>query len=184
MVDWRRQVVVGILFGTSVLAALARVVIRLRMQRRLYLDDAFLFFACVCLSAATGLLYRSVGVMYSDEELVIDPSSAFSALLLIPQLLWFEKILDSYLALLWAAIFAVKLSFLVLFKSLIRRLKGITVYWSFAVTITTIVGCLCVTDSFMSCPHFNISARKIILLHPLFVCTWLIVYCSTMCFWF
>ena len=56
------------------LAALTRLVLQLKFHHRLQLDDFFLIFACICLTASTVLCYANVGDLYWNEELNYNPS--------------------------------------------------------------------------------------------------------------
>ena len=150
----------GIFFVISILATISRTAIRIRLQKKLLFDDWLLLFACFCLCAAIGLIYKSLDALYVGEEMILSPLPLEQSLRFIPQALWFEKMLDAYLCLLWTTIFAVKFSFLVFFRSLIRRVRGLTVYWAFTVGVTAVAYAFCFNLSFMSCPHFDLSARK------------------------
>ena len=78
----------------------------------------------------------------------------------IDEVLWLQKLTYAFLAVTWSAIFAVKFSFLAFFKTLVRRLQCITIYWRWVVGITAIVYALSVCDVFIPCPRFDLSAGK------------------------
>jgi len=55
----------------------------------------------------------------------------------------------------WTSIFAVKLSFLFFFKTLVNRIRPMTILWRVVVGVTAVawaVGCVCVV---MECPYFD-----------------------------
>ncbi len=62
----------GVLFGSAIVAAIIRTSIRIKLRRRLYLDDAFLGLACLALTAATTILYKELKVLYLAEDIVQD----------------------------------------------------------------------------------------------------------------
>ena len=62
----------GVLFSSATVAAIIRTGIRVRLRRRLYLDDAFLGLACFALTAATTVLYKELGTLYLAEDIVQD----------------------------------------------------------------------------------------------------------------
>ena len=50
------QVTIGIFFAVALVAATARMIIRLKLHKKLRLDDICVIFACVCLVCAPLLL--------------------------------------------------------------------------------------------------------------------------------
>ena len=59
----------------------------------------------------------------------------------------------------WTSIFAVKFSFLFFFKTLVNRIRLMTILWQAVVAATTVawvVGCLC---AIMECPYFGASEK-------------------------
>lgn len=55
--------------------------------------------------------------------------------------------------LLWTAIFAVKLSFLIFFWQLVRPIDGLKIYYWTVVAVTTLAWPFAASNSFVSCPH-------------------------------
>ncbi|MCJ1468504.1 hypothetical protein MMC07_007133 [Pseudocyphellaria aurata] len=117
------------LFAFSVLFVIARTTLRLRYQKRLFIDDAFLFFAEICLCASVGLLYAFAEGLYLDEALITRPSAAVFPPDFMHLLFQFHKLSDAYLVLTYTSIFAVKFSFLFFFRVLVRRMHKMIVYW-------------------------------------------------------
>ena len=62
----QQQVATGFLYGTAIIAAAVRTVIRIRSQRRCLVDDAFLIFACLTLTGATAMLYSLLTDIYTN----------------------------------------------------------------------------------------------------------------------
>lgn len=147
------------LFGVSVMAAIARTGIRIQQNRQLAIDDAFVAFACMCLTASFTLLILITPAIFLEEAIVLNlpyeltPES-------IQQLLWLQKITYSYLALMWTVIFSIKFAFLFFFRTLVRRMPMEILYWKVVAGFTALVYGFCVCDVFIPCPHFNLSACR------------------------
>ena len=62
----------GVLFSSAIVTAIVRTGIRIRLRRRLYLDDAFLGLACFALTAATTVLYEELETLYLAEDFMQD----------------------------------------------------------------------------------------------------------------
>ena len=58
------QIWAGFLYGTAILAASMRITLRIHLHRRIFLDDAFLLFACAALTAAIAVLYSVIPPLY------------------------------------------------------------------------------------------------------------------------
>lgn len=128
-----------VLIVLAILGAIIRVAIRLRYQRRLYVDDGFLFFAIICLCVATGLMYEVIPSMYLVEAVLTnDPDTSLPSNLFAESLL-FQKLCDGFLVLTYNTIFAVKFSFLFFFRTLIRRVHSMLVYWWMVAVLTAVV---------------------------------------------
>lgn len=149
----------GALFGLAITAAVARTMIRSRIIQRFALDDALLLFACVCLTVATGLLYKIVPKLYFYEELELNSTES----LLLPVsddvkgIVSLERIMDAYMLISWLVIFAVKFCFLSFFRGMIDRLKPMIIYWRVVVLLTAIFGAVSLCESFIACPRIGTS---------------------------
>ena len=144
------------------MTAIARTVIRFRTAPRYTLDDALLLFACICLTAATGLLYKLIPLAYFIENLDFKdkvplpfPISDFAedSVLSI-------QILDAYVTLVWTVIYAAKFCYLIFFRALIDRVRQMIVYWRIVVLITVIFGGLALGETFIACPRIDVSSSK------------------------
>lgn len=102
--------------------------IRYRVQRQLLLDDIFFFLGVLCLCAAFGLLIKLADFMYSIEPIYT----------LNMPMDRFNEIGDAYMALTYTTLFSVKLSFLLFFRILVRRIRTMIVYWWTVLAITCI----------------------------------------------
>ena len=154
------KVIVGTLFGLSILTATIRTTYRIKTNGRLLLDDFLLFFACVTLTAATGLIYALIPAMYWDEEIILNPEINVIEMVgseteHFAQILRYRQLTSSYLALTWATIFSIKICFLLFFHQLVDRLKKLMLIWKIVFAITIAVFCFCICAAFIPCPHYG-----------------------------
>lgn len=142
-------------FGLAVTAATIRTFIRFRKNSRLALDDSILLFACICLTAATGLLYNYVPDAYAFEGLTFNAEVPlpFPISDLGRQVVMGTKIIDAYLFLSILVLFAVKLCFLFFFRALVDRVNRWVIYWRLVVMVTVIAGGFSVCEGFIACPY-------------------------------
>lgn len=153
------------LFAISIVIALARTAIRLRYQGRLFVDDAILLVAIVCLCAAMTLLLVFTPSLYLIEAFVTSPPASVSPeeleqieVQLEQPLFKYLKLSDSYYVMTWTTIFAVKFSFLFFFRVLIRRVRAVTLYWQVVSVVTVLVWVYCIAGAFIICPYFDSKA--------------------------
>lgn len=144
-----------VLFVLSVIFAIGRIAIRLRYQKSLAIDDAFLIFAVVCLIVALGLLFACLSSTYLLEALITGDPNVIIPADIIDQVQWFRKLSTAFLVLTFTTIFAVKFSFLFLFKSLIRNVRNMNIYWWIVVVTTAAVWAFGVVENFLPCPTFG-----------------------------
>ena len=135
--------------------------IRLRYQRKLHLDDAFLILAVACLCVATGIIYRVSYFLYLHSAALLLPEITPFLIEDLGELLKLQNKVYPYLAMIWTATFAVKWCFLAFMRPLIgpmaRKLKW---YFWFIVGFCTIVWAFLVAEPFIICPYFGVDARK------------------------
>lgn len=95
------------LFIVSLICVGARYYIRLRLQRRLWIDDGFLLFGVCCLICAMGILFVFINQLYLIEAMLlgvmVDIPSDFQK-----QALNFQKWVVICLILVWMSVYAVK----------------------------------------------------------------------------
>lgn len=150
-----------VLFVLSAVFTIGRVVIRLHYQKSLAVDDAFLIFAVVCLCVAMGLLFAFTSSMYLLEALITDDANASIPADIFDQVKWFRKLSTAFLVLTFTTIFAVKFSFLFLFKALIRNVRKMKIYWWTVVVTTAVVWAFGVVEFFLPCPSFGPDSCKL-----------------------
>lgn len=120
-----------------------------------------LIFACVTLTAATGILFSTIPLVYSDEDLEISVLNPHEPPL-IPegfpaQVLRSQQKIYSFMVLAWTTIFAVKICFLLFFVQMVDRLKKLMFIWKIAFGITMLFYCFCVSAIFIACPYFGLN---------------------------
>lgn len=155
------QVASIILFVFSVIFTIGRVVIRLRYQKSLAVDDAFLILAVVCLIAAVGLLFAFISSMYLIEALITNDPNVVIPSDITVQVERFRKLSTAFDVLTYTTIFAVKFSFLFLFKALIRNVRKINIYWWTVALTTAAVWVLGIGELFLPCAHFGQESCKL-----------------------
>lgn len=149
------------LFTISIMLTIARTAIRLRYQKRLFADDVFLLMAVLCLCAALTLLVIFSSSMYLIEAFVTNsPTLELPPDPLEQQLFKYLRLSDAYYIMTWTTIFAVKFSFLFFFRVLIRRVRGVTLYWRIVGMITVLAWAYCISGAYIICPYFDIRACK------------------------
>lgn len=159
------QVVMGSFFSLSILAAITRILIRLRTQKCRRLDDYLLVFACICLTAATALLYSATKEVYFSEAMIIDATWATSVVAADPrgtlqEIGFFRRVNWAYLTLTWTTIFAVKFAFLSFFRRRIDRLPSMHIYWRVVVAFTGLSFLFAICNHFMTCSNLSFSTRE------------------------
>lgn len=147
------RAVAGFFCFLAVVAAIGRIAIRLTLRRRLYLDDFLLIFAVASLGAATGVYFEFSWFIYILNVLKYDTS-----VMPIPSdlkiIMDAQAINYSLMALMWSAIFPVKLCFLVSFRILIRDVSRAIHIWYWCTFASTIaVWAFMIALPFIQCPY-------------------------------
>lgn len=159
------------MLGVYYLAVAARIAIRIKFRRRLSLDDYFLLFGLACLSGAAGLAFKLMRILFLTE--VLETDHPVDYMFTVQDILDFKvamAVVSSLLVLSWTATYAVKLSFLALFRHLISRLsKKITIYYWIIVGFTLLSWAYAVVEPFILCPVFGLSSsmRRFSVSNPL-----------------
>ncbi len=155
----------GVLFSSAIVAAIVRTGIRIKMRRRLYLDDAFLGLACLALTAATTILYKELRVLYLAEDIVQDYVSGDMADLpadvnvaaIVPR---YQRTDYLHGTLSWIVIFSVKFTFLSFLHQLLDRLPRFLLYWKVVVIANVVALLYCICYAFLECPYSKLEARE------------------------
>lgn len=143
--------------GLALLLAPARIVIRFHSQKKLYPDDIVLIFACITFIASQAILYTlKIDSLYWHEPM--DPQIFYSTLedpeAFLRRITKSGRMEWSSLALTFAAVFAVKISFLLFFYQMITRLQRLLLAWKVIFGITIMSGAFCISSVFVSCNQF------------------------------
>lgn len=135
--------------------------IRLKYQKCLRLDDAFLILAAASLVAAVGILYHITYFLYLHSAALHVPQVLPELLANFNQLLSLQKKVYPFLALIWTTTFAVKGCFLAFLRPLVWHIsKHMNRYYWFIVYFTVVSWAFCVADPFIICPYFGLDAVK------------------------
>ena len=162
----------GLSYGIAISVALARIIVRLHvnkslpLSKKLELDDWLLLFGCSTLTAATILLLYAIPTVYLIEATSLNPIGLFGGggsgisdlNTLLEKINFFARFNWVYLILSWTTIFAVKFGFLSFFRKLVLRLPTIYQYWRVVVAITVIVYFFSLIDGIVACPHVGLVA--------------------------
>lgn len=161
------QIGIGVLYGTAISTAAMRISLRIYSQRRLFLDDAFLFIASAALTAAVPVLYKEIAPLYliqgvASEGLNFVKVSQLhqSGTVTDAEVHLYQVLRFTYEALIWTAIFSVKFSFLALFHQIVDRIHGLVLHWKFVGVINIVAFAFCVFFSFLECPRTDYVASE------------------------
>lgn len=143
--------------------------IRVKSRRGISLDDYFLLFGLTCLTGATVLLLKYTRLLYMTEAVrLLQTGANIPVIFTLEDILIMadvSKVVDAFVCLTWTATFAVKASFLALFRVLIRRIsKRITIYYWVVVGFTGVTWAFMMAESFIFCSTFGLESSKCFLL--------------------
>ena len=132
-------------------------IIRLRLHKKLRLDDFCVIFACVCLAGATGLSYYAMSLNYGIERLSVQaiehPGSGIDKAMLRQRIISSQKIVWAYSVLSWTVIFATKFGYLCLFRNIVERLPSMYAIWKFVVLLTILAFGFTLCSIWLFCPN-------------------------------
>ena len=145
------------MFGLAIIAFVIRSYIRIRIYKKVFVEDFLLLFAVVCLCVATALAYVTLPGQYASLQVILhgfDNGLAFGLLGKIPEVSKEENVASTIW---WLVIFPVKLAFLFFFRRLISRMRGLNLWWWCSTAFTVIAGLVCVVANWLTCPYFSIA---------------------------
>ena len=158
------EVIICVFFSLAIIAAAARITIRLWLRMRLRLDDYILLCSCICLTAATGLLYWSTPSIFFGAELTFNPAIVLGPGVneanILHQVDLISKIDWAYLALSWLTIFFVKFGFLSVFRHVVDRIPPMYRFWKGVLIFTGLVFAFAVCEAFIGCPETGVKAGE------------------------
>lgn len=129
---------------------MARTIVRFYHLRKFYADDYFLFYAVAASAVAAGFAYTIDHLVYVQIYVGLGwqaPPPDFYV-----QMLDFEKRIQVCSCLIWSTIYAIKLSFLCLFRKLVDRVRVFEIHWRVVTGITVVCGLATMPMGFMICP--------------------------------
>ncbi|KAL8683839.1 MAG: hypothetical protein Q9186_000182 [Xanthomendoza sp. 1 TL-2023] len=156
----------SILLGACVLSVTLRFYIRIWVQRQFSVDDAFLILAVCCLISAVAVMYAvTLDKMYRIQALSaalpialsfgFDVKAISGDGVFLQQAYEYLKWITVNQTLAWSSVFAVKFSFLFLFRRLIERLPRLIIYWWLVVAFNVVAFGYGLLTYFLICPHYN-----------------------------
>ncbi len=151
-------------FAIAVVAATARMIIRLRLHKKLRLDDFCVIFACVCLAGATGLSYYAISWNYLIGQLSMQPLQIFDGgtdkPMVLQRVISLQKIMWAFSVLSWTVIFATKFGYLSLFGYLVNRIPSMYAIWKFVVLLTILAFGFTLCSIWLICPHDSLGGSE------------------------
>jgi len=160
-IDWVFKASTLTLLIIVLLSATARFYVRIRIQKQMSIDDAFLLFGICCLISALGIIYTISNKMYLVESLLFKVPNLQLPPDWIQQSFDYQKFVAISLILTWLSIVSVKFSFLFLFRKLIDRVRYMVIYWWVVVIFNLAVAGYGASVYILACPWFySIKACK------------------------
>ena len=152
--DLLHQAAEGTFFGLAIIFAVSRISIRLYKFRRIYADDYFLFLAMAALIGSNGFYFVAVPELYFF-------STASITLAITPNIIQTATDSATYSiaaqVLSWTTIFAVKLSFIFYFRTLVQRLPWLMMWWRIVLAVCVPVAIVSICGTFIVCPYVGYS---------------------------
>ena len=140
---------------------MVRTAIRFHKGQQHIVDESLLLFACLCLGAATGMLYITASPLYEmlmaeaavkanpglRQEIPIDSFTEMVSKI--------QRYSYAFGVLIWSVEFAVKFCYLHFFRLLIDRQISLVNFWKFTMVFNLIAAVFNICSSFMSCPKLG-----------------------------
>lgn len=142
---WIVQCITGVLLAFATIIAIARAVIRVHIFHNVFLDDYFFFLAFLALVCSHGLFYYIEPLVYRANDVLDYEMYYHENYYKIVQMVYSAEILA------WTTIFSVKLSFLLYFRTLIKRIHGLKVLWWCVLFFCIPVACMVIIAPLLSC---------------------------------
>lgn len=145
----------------AIVGATARTAIRFHKGQQNIVDESLLLFACLCLVAATALLYKTASPLYqlmiAEAAEKVNPGLTQGIPIdsVIEAVSKIERYSYPFGALIWAVVFSVKFCYLHFFRLLIDRQQPLVNYWKVTMAITLVAAVFNTCASFESCPKFG-----------------------------
>lgn len=134
----------GIAF--AILFTILRTTVRIHVFRRLFADDACVYFAVVILITLGVLYNHAIPIIYKVERIVQGETISSRE-----QIEYFLKLQFSIIILFWTSLWAVKLSFLVFYRNIIAGIPGYMIWWKLTLVFTVLSYIGCQATNLKSC---------------------------------
>lgn len=140
LIDLVKQTTMVFFLGLCVVTAAARFFIRIRYQKQVSVDDAFLLFGLCCMISAVGVIFVFIDSLYLFEGFEFGSGTA------VPDDFktqgWaVQKHSAIALVLEWFSIVSVKFSFLCVFRRLVDRVPAMKRYWWIVLISNIVISC-------------------------------------------
>ena len=145
------QGVLGAFLGVATIIAVARLVIRVHVFRRLFIDDYFFLLSVAALISSSGLFFALTGPLYLAEQ--VEAGIAAPSLSFLEGFAHIANIAYAAEVLAWVTIYTVKFSFLFYFRSLIKRIPKIRTLWWTVFIFCIPTAAIAISAPFIECPH-------------------------------
>ena len=140
---------------------MARTAIRFHKGQQHIIDESLLLFACLCLVAATVMLYMTASPLYEmiTAEVAVEANSGLRQEIPIGSFTGMVSKLQRYFyafgALIWSVVFTVKFCYLHFFRLLIDRQKSLVNFWKVTIVINLVAAVFNICAEFTSCPKLG-----------------------------
>lgn len=151
------------MLALAVLACFFRIATRVRLRRKLHLDDYLLLIGVVALIASVAVTLWGIECLYIVEVFTVDTKLAAGVLSagqnggqrLIDAVDRFERVVWSAIPLTATTVFMVKFGFLSFFRPLVDHMPRLHQYWRFVVVFTGICYIFSFIDPYVACPKLG-----------------------------
>lgn len=109
----------------------------------------------MCLIVALGLLFVFISHMFFLEALFTNSPNVRTPPDVTDQISWLLRYLNVFSILTSTTLFAVKFSFLFLFKNLIRNVRNMKIYWWIVILTTGATWLFVIVEFFLLCPNLS-----------------------------
>ena len=131
--------------------ALARTGLRVHTFRRLDVDDGFLIFSVLTLTAATVLVHFNIPLLFLQNYASLGqiiPGPDFPA-----EMLMAKKLETASTVMIWVSIYGVKYCYMFFFKKLVSRVRKVQLWWWLVMGLLVPMSLIASAFDFTICPN-------------------------------
>lgn len=129
--------------------------IRVHRAQGLHVDDYFLILAILCLIASFGFFMAIIPSLFLFNDVLAGLAPLPTNFLQLSVNTALGDAIGETMA--WTAIYAVKLSFLFVFRTLVRRIRPLEILWLCTFIICIPTAGVSISATWIICPHPNIN---------------------------